>query len=583
MSLRGFRRLSLVPVVVAAILLYAASSAQALPSDLDPAFGINGLFLGQTGGEQISAIKIRSDGKILFAGFENTFGATRGLVGRLTANGHLDATFNGTGIETFSVPGSDATAARDVDIDGSGRVDVGGEFLPGSGSANDGILSGFIARFGADGGVDTSFGADGFATNSGPNLSGPTGIVGFELESLKVLPDQTVLAGGSTASDHLLSSFQLWRTTSTGGNDLSFGTSGGDMIDPSLSAGEIYGQFLVPNADGTFYLVGRYTSFEPPFNTQAVVMKYDSAGVRQQPFNPVFNGEKIVPMGDGTNAQVAGAALEPDGRLVFGGSANYNGSSEYQVVRLNPDGSFDSSFGTGGKASLPWLNQSAGGLAVQPNGQILVESGVGTLHYSRLWADGTNDTSWSLGAESSTTTDGGVDTIAVRPSGEVVSGGWVLPTGPFQPSLMVLQMKGGEGPNIPITPPKPKWPKILHLHNVRTKPQKFRFIAGTAEGDVAKVQVAIRMLDAAELKRGRCVWVKSSKATLKRVRSTSDGKCASPVWLDATGTANWKFKFKKLLLPGTYEIYARSITSDGATEDSFSKSNGNFVRLKLVR
>jgi uncharacterized delta-60 repeat protein len=63
-------------------------------------------------------------------------------------------------------------------------------------------------------------------------------------------------------------------------------------------------------------------------------------------------------------------AVQPDGKIVLAGYATITGGYRvFAVVRLNPDGSLDSTFGTGGKLTAWYGGASA--MVIQPDGKIV--------------------------------------------------------------------------------------------------------------------------------------------------------------------------------------------------------------------
>jgi len=70
---------------------------------------------------------------------------------------------------------------------------------------------------------------------------------------------------------------------------------------------------------------------------------------------PVFgkgSGQLLLPVGTASDIAYS-AFLQPDGKIVMAGRS-WNGSDgDFSLVRLNPDGSLDSSFDCGRKAAAP--------------------------------------------------------------------------------------------------------------------------------------------------------------------------------------------------------------------------------------
>lgn len=97
--------------------------------------------------------------------------------------------------------------------------------------------------------------------------------------------------------------------------------------------------------------------------------------------------------------------VQPDGKIVIAGYAAAS-SSEWIVVRLNPDGTYDSSFGLGGNGIVYLYtfgnsDNQAFSLALRPDGHILVggtildsNNGLDTAVVQQLNADGSTDTTW---------------------------------------------------------------------------------------------------------------------------------------------------------------------------------------------
>jgi uncharacterized delta-60 repeat protein len=121
---------------------------------------------------------------------------------------------------------------------------------------------------------------------------------------------------------------------------------------------------------------------------------------------PGVAGTLIQPVGSG-NDRAASVALQADGKIVVAGSAFNGNNDDFAVLRYNSDGSLDSSFGSGGKVLMPVLtgNDAAQKVLLSSSGQIYV---VGTStntngsYFSavRLNADGSLDTSYATQGKS---------------------------------------------------------------------------------------------------------------------------------------------------------------------------------------
>src|ERR671931_655913 len=125
-----------------------------------------------------------------------------------------------------------------------------------------------------------------------------------------------------------------------------------------------------------------------------------------------FDGDgKLAFAPGGKQSEIDDVAIQPDGKLVLAGWINQDGGggeNDFLVVRLNPDGSFDPGFGSGGVATVNFSGKGltsdiASGVAVQPDGKIVVggsthDSGGGGTDYmavARLNPNGTPDATFN--------------------------------------------------------------------------------------------------------------------------------------------------------------------------------------------
>jgi len=153
------------------------------------------------------------------------------------------------------------------------------------------------------------------------------------------------------------------------------------------------------------------------------------AGASDPTFNPADNGAS----GDnsGLNDTVYAVALQPDGKLLVGGTfQSVNGTSRSRIARLNADGSLDLTFNPGLGFGGTTTTFGVVSLAVQPDGKVVVGGsniatydGVAASNLLRLNADGTRDASFAA----SSTPNGPVTEISVQADGKLlVAGGFTL-------------------------------------------------------------------------------------------------------------------------------------------------------------
>jgi uncharacterized delta-60 repeat protein len=362
------------------------------------------------------SVLIQPDGKILAVGDaegRDTRGRLLtppeiGLV-RYNPNGSLDSSFGNAGV----VIGPASV------YHGQGADFIHAALYPPAGTGNDGkivvggLAGGFsIARYNANGSLDTSFGAKGIATaNFGSTSSWD---VIFEV----IQPDGKIVALGQTADD---TQSQLARFNADGSLDSTF--QGGMVTGPVVNPFS-----LLLQADGKLVVVGT------PVNGGSgglELARYNTNGTLDASFG---NGGVVINSSFGTAYQGAiypTAGTPNDGKILVEG----NEPSHHELARYNPDGSLDSTFGNGGLAIGPPVPGTGGGNifatqgpAIQPDGRIVVAGGgpghtFGTARYN---SDGSLDTSFGSRGSAGTWTGGNstTDEVALQPNGAIVAAGW---------------------------------------------------------------------------------------------------------------------------------------------------------------
>jgi uncharacterized delta-60 repeat protein len=209
---------------------------------LDPAFGTNGVVKTSLASPaDARAIALQPDGKIVVAGDVETDSVGPGYrfaLARYLPDGSLDPSFGSSGIVTTpfgNVIAADLPfggAAGAVAIQTDGKIVAGGTLFvpwPGRGSFA-------IARYNADGSLDSSFGDGGRVTSSFGYAppENPTEAGDF-VAGLALQPDGKVVAGGfSQFGPHTEQyAVAVARYLSDGSLDQSFGTGG--LVKTSLA------------------------------------------------------------------------------------------------------------------------------------------------------------------------------------------------------------------------------------------------------------------------------------------------------------------------------------------------------------
>jgi uncharacterized delta-60 repeat protein len=193
------------------------------------------------------------------------------------------------------------------------------------------------------------------------------------------------------------------RLNANGSLDTGFGTNGQSLID--LRDDIAYS--VVTQADGKILIAGTTTA-QPAGVTGTSknygVVRLNANGSRDTSFGT--NGQALLDLGSNTDDDARSMVAQADGKILIAGTtaAQPPGAtgtfSNYGVVRLNADGSRDTSFGTNGQTLLDLGSNTideAYSMVTQADGKILIAGGSMKLLYGvvRLNADGTLDTTFA--------------------------------------------------------------------------------------------------------------------------------------------------------------------------------------------
>ncbi len=322
--------------------------------------------------------------------------------------GALDASFGSAGKTTLAAFGGDRST---IALQSDGKiVMVGGTFA-------DFVL----ARFNADGTLDTSFDADGRVIT---NLQS-----GEQEEALAVAiqPDGKIVVAGytGTAGD---AHFALARYNVDGSLDTGFGSQG-----KVVSTVPGIGYAIAIQPDGRLLVAGDTPLMDGDDFSDFMLARFSSDGELDTTF--ASGGMRPTDIGGGTNT-ARNILLQPDGAIVVSGEpiGTFSGSDHTDVVRYDADGNLDGTFGTGGTLTLNG-SRVGEGIALSPDGKlVLVGSaglGIGPTTASqflvqRLNADGTNDTTFGGTGSVVTSITGRGDAafaVAIQQDGKVVVAG----------------------------------------------------------------------------------------------------------------------------------------------------------------
>ena len=326
---------------------------------LDAGFGTNGAYIydGGNGNDDGYAIAVQSDNKILLAGDSSNGSDGDVLVLRLDTDGKLDPDFGSNGIFTFD-SGSGGDGAIDLLVQSDGDIVICG--YSSNGTDND-LL---VMRLNANGALDTTFGSNGLAVYDGG------GSQDFGLR-LTVQNDDKILVAGSS-DDGSNEDILIARFNTSGTLDASFGTGGIVLYD-----GGDYdrGYGIDTNSNGNILVTGIRTQPNPNNTDYDIpVICFDSDGN----LDTSFGNNGIVLFDGGNREECYDLMVQSDDTILVAGHSGNSaaGPSDWSIVVLkyDPDGALDTTFGTGGVYEYdPTENTEWGyGLALQSDGKIVV-------------------------------------------------------------------------------------------------------------------------------------------------------------------------------------------------------------------
>lgn len=270
------------------------------------------------------------------------------------------------------------------------------------------ILMAFVA-VAQDGTLDAQFATSGIATVQFSNATSDAHAIGLQPDG-KILIAGVVLYGGSRVA--------IARYNTDGTLDNTFGNAGKSTL---TITGQSYITSIAIQADGKIVLAGS-------LDQSAMVVRITAAGA----LDPTFGGTGYATYTDGGFTKFEDLRILSNGKIMTCGFA----STKYGLVRWNADGTADATFGTGGYVlNDVGLLATLRRMSVQSDGKILL---TGTVYNStnydlivaRFKTDGSFDTSFGTGGKAiSSISAGNNETgndIAIQSDGKIVITGRVV-------------------------------------------------------------------------------------------------------------------------------------------------------------
>ena len=344
------------------------------------------------------------------------------------AAGDLDRSFNGSGMITTGFPYFPGPASGVV-VDDQNRIVVGGYGYKGD------ALGFNIARYGSNGGLDSSFGQGGletlvgFGSNGGyatalagdgdrivmagwqnradvvasnilvtRSLSGGQpdldfgykhsgGVIGEFLQRVEVramaidAAHSIVLAGCRSPDDHSPGDLMLIRILSNGTLDTNFGISDG-MTHLDLGHDECANAVAIDQMGGIVVAGYQVLGFSGVggFDENVVIARFDANGKLDTTFGQQGSVVRKVP---GTSEEALAIGIDGRGRIIVAGYvAQQVLDSKMIVMRFDAKGKPDAGFGDAGISQTdfgPGVISRANALAIDAKDRIVLAGSVGTV------------------------------------------------------------------------------------------------------------------------------------------------------------------------------------------------------------
>jgi len=285
--------------------------------------------------------------------------------------GALDLTFNpGTGPDNTLFTTS---------IQSDGKIIIGGNF-----TSYNGITRSRIARLNTDGTLDTSF-------NLG---TGADNVV----YTTSIQSDGKIIIGGDFTTYNGIARNRIARLNTDGTLDTTF--------NPGIGVSALVWTTSI-QSDGKIFIGGDFTTYNGI--TRNRIARLNTDGTLDTTFNP----------GIGAGSIVLTISIQSNGKIIIGGQfASYNGIPSSGVVRLNTNGTLDTTF------TFQDLTNSIFSVSIQSNG-LLIIGGFNTYSVAnfkgiaRLNTNGFFDSTFNIGTGVNTW----VRSTSIQSDGKIIIGG----------------------------------------------------------------------------------------------------------------------------------------------------------------
>lgn len=317
-------------------------------------------YFNQTGTTPfLAAIELQTNGKLFVVGKYNLHGSTPLTASAMPVSNMVRLNPNGSRDTTYSIAGTDNYIYA-LAVQSNGSIIVGGEF-----ETHDNVARHRISRSQSNGTIDMFFN-----TGSGTNPA---------VSKVKVLTDDKILISGAFRLYNGVVRNRIAKLNVDGTLDSSFNSS--LLINGGIDSFDV-------QSDGKIIIGGNFTSIGGLTRNRIARL------------NPDGSFENSFTIGSGFNGTwISGIALQNDGKIIVTGNfTTYNAVACNRIVRLNTNGSLDTTFNVGSGA-----NDTVSNVAIQSDGKIIIGgvfstfNGITKKGIVRLNSDGSIDASFSSG------------------------------------------------------------------------------------------------------------------------------------------------------------------------------------------
>ena len=324
-------------------------------------------------------------------------------------NGDVDTSFGSGGVaRTGSSDMYGASNGCKPLVQPDGKILICGARLMNGSSGSDFL----VARFTANGVLDTSFSFDGLTTIDFDNGAGSDLANGIALQ-----PDGKIVVIGTTwGANTGNTDFAVARLNADGTLDTTFGAGTGKTtieFDLDAGTGQDYANAVTIQPDGRIVVAG---SAQTATGAVTALTRLLGDGTRDSAFN--LNGKVTfsfnVAGATGENDAASGVAIDDAGRIVIGATVAYSNpqtQSDFGAARLLANGQPDSNFHANGHTTIGFdpgsgiSTAQTGGLALQRDGRIVIVGYANSsasmtdnadMAVARLLPDGSADATFGL-------------------------------------------------------------------------------------------------------------------------------------------------------------------------------------------